>query len=156
MFEFITILVLVILGYIFGRLAEKRHYDSILEREKNTLQTQMVTLKTIPNTINVKNSFLVTANVVISIDYFKRILAALKNIFGGRITSYESLLDRARREAILRIKELAIRHHASAIYNVRLETASISRSARKSVGSVEVLAYGTAIVTDEIHRKAAS
>ncbi|MFT6733724.1 MAG: hypothetical protein ACJAS9_001914 [Polaribacter sp.] len=38
-------------------------------------------------------------------DYFKRFLAGLRNIFGGRVVTYESLVDRARREAILRMKE---------------------------------------------------
>ncbi len=86
-------------------------------------------------------------SAVISIDYFKRFLAILRNIFGGRIRSYESLVDRARREAILRMKAEAKKNHADIIINFRMETSTIGRSANQKgqVGSVEALAYGTAI-----------
>ena len=47
---------------------------------------------------------LVQGSAVISIDYFKRMLAALRNIVGGEVKSYETLVDRARREATLRMK----------------------------------------------------
>ena len=88
---------------------------------------------------------LVSGSAVISIDYFKRLLASLRNIFGGTIKSYESLLDRARREALLRMRESA--PDAGVIVNVRIETASIGRRAnKKGVGCVEAIAYGTALM----------
>ena len=84
---------------------------------------------------------------MISVDYFKRFLAGLRNIFGGEVRSYCSLLDRGRREAILRMKELW--PEADLIVNARVETSSISKGAQNrqggSIGSTEVLAYGTAI-----------
>ena len=43
---------------------------------------------------------LVAGSVVISEDYFKRIVSSLQSLFGGRLRSYESLVDRARREAV--------------------------------------------------------
>ena len=86
---------------------------------------------------------LVTGSVVISVDYFKRILAGLRNIFGGQVSAYETLVDRARREAILRMKEKCPK--ATQLINLRIETSSISKGAKQQVGSVEVLAYGTAI-----------
>ena len=87
---------------------------------------------------------LVAGCIVVSIDYFKRILAALRNIFGGNLSSYDPLVDRARREAVLRMKEQC--PGASQIFNVRIETSSIFKTSKKgSVGSVEVLAYGTAV-----------
>ena len=70
----------------------------------------------------------------------------LRSILGGRITAYETLLDRARREAVLRMKEEASALNANIIYNIKLETASISKNAAGSIGSVEVFAYGTAII----------
>ena len=81
-----------------------------------------------------------------SVDYFKRFLAALRNLFGGRVTSYESLLDRARRESLLRMKEKAAALGASMVFNVKYETASISKGAGNTIGSIEVLAYGTALI----------
>ena len=146
--ELIIFLVLMILGYVFGQLAERRHYRSIIRREKETLKLPVITLKTIPKNLVNCQTLLVSGNVVISIDYFKKFLSALRSIFGGRLRSYETLLDRARREAILRMKESAISQGGKIIVSVRVETASISKFSqnRSSVGSVEVLAYGTAIV----------
>ena len=90
---------------------------------------------------------LVSGSVVISIDYFKQFVAGLRNLFGGRVTAYESLLERARREAILRMKEQARDLGADSVWNVRLETAAISQGAqRQQVGSMEVMAYGTALI----------
>jgi len=78
------------------------------------------------------------------VDYFKRLLASLRNIFGGTVKSYESLIDRARREALLRMKEKA--PQASMIVNVRIETTTVGRKAnKKGVGCLEALAYGTAV-----------
>ncbi len=147
MYELIIGLCLVILGYIFGRLAEHRHFKSLKIRELETMDFPMLMMKKLPSDITVSDSSLVSGSVVISLDYFKRVLASLRKIFGGRIISYETLLDRARREAVLRMKADAMSKNASMIYNVRLETCSISKSAKQNIGSVEVIAYGTAIVT---------
>ena len=88
-------------------------------------------------------------NVTISVDYFKRFLAALHAFFGGRVTSYETLLDRARREALIRMKLMAKEKQASLVLNVKYETVSIYKGTGKSIGSVEVLAYGTALIASE-------
>ena len=139
---------LVILGYIAGSLAEKRHYASIVKREQELMDLAVVTFEGSMPEAAVQDSFLVTGNAVISIDYFKRFLAMLRNIIGGRVSSYESLVDRARREAILRMKAQAAAANAELIINFRLETSTIGRSAnrKRQVGSVEALAYGTALV----------
>ena len=59
---------------------------------------------------------------------------------------HESLVDRARREAILRMKDRARRRGARMVFNVKLETASIYKGRRRAIGSIEVLAYGTAVI----------
>ena len=96
----------------------------------------------------VRSAELVYGSVVISIDYFKKILAGLRNIFGGTVKSYESLVDRARREALLRMKEMA--GDATVIVNVRIETSTIARKANKEgVGCLEAIAYGTALTLEK-------
>jgi hypothetical protein len=40
----------------------------------------------------VGRAFLVSGRAAISIDYFKRLLGILRNIVGGRVTAYESLV----------------------------------------------------------------
>ena len=143
----IIFLILIALGYFCGTRAEKKHYQSIEAREKELSGIPAVTAKRIGvDDSQVEKAEMVYGNVVISNDYFKRILASLRNIFGGRVKSYESLLDRARREAVLRMKEQA--RDASIIVNVRLETSSIgggNANKKGGRGSVEVVAYGTAL-----------
>lgn len=145
MIDVAIFLSLLISGYLFGQFFERRHYRSIIEREKNTLNFPLLTLKTAPSDLKRCDVALVTGNVVVSVDYFKRFLAGLRAIVGGRVKSYESLVDRARREAILRMKEQAMAGGALVVTNVRIETSSISKGQGKAIGSIEVLAYGTAI-----------
>lgn len=145
MADILIFLVLLALGYGFGRHAEKTHYKSIIEREKRLNKLPAVVTKIAPYG-ETSRAELVTGSVVISVDYFKRFIAGLRNLIGGRVTSYESLLDRARREAILRMKEQAEKLGAKYVFNLKLETASISQSSRGGIGSIEVLAYGTALI----------
>ncbi len=137
-------LTLLTMGYFVGRATENRHYKSILLREKASIRLPTVTGNLLPQEDQIDKTFLVSGRCVVSVDYFKRILAGLRNIMGGRITAYETLLDRARREAILRMKYEALGSHI--IVNTRVETASVFGSTnQKGIGSVEVFAYGTAI-----------
>jgi uncharacterized protein YbjQ (UPF0145 family) len=139
--------ILIALGYVAGSLAEKRHYSSIKKRERQLVDMPVVTIRRACADSEVRECELVMGSAVISIDYFKRFLAILRNLFGGRVRSYESLVDRARREAILRMKEDALNKQADMVINFRLETSAIGKSANKKrqIGSVEALAYGTAI-----------
>ena len=144
--QLIVLLTLMILGFVCGSMAESRHYRSLQLREKKQASLPAVSLKSVvsPDRI-VDKAVLVQGNVVISIDYFKRMLAVFRYLVGGNVVSYESLLDRARREAILRMKEAAGK--ADIILNTRIETSAIGQSAnqRRSIGSVEAIAYGTAV-----------
>jgi len=139
---------LMVIGYTCGSIAEKRHYKSIINREKELVKLMVVNAEGRFAEGAVKNAFLVNGSTVISNDYFKRLLAILRNIFGGRVKAYESLIDRSRREAILRMKEEASARGAHMIINLRLETSTIGRSANRKnrIGSIETLAYGTAVV----------
>jgi len=83
---------------------------------------------------------------VISVDYFKVFVAGLKSLIGGRMTPYESLIDRARREAILRMKEQARELGATMIFNSKFELVSLYKGTRNTIQSVEGLAYGTAMI----------
>lgn len=85
------------------------------------------------------------ASVVLSHDYFKWVWAQIHNFFGGRLITYESLLDRARREAIVRLKQQAEKLGAVEILALRLVSTEIGQQG----GMVEVLAYGTAIISKQ-------
>jgi len=133
--------------YLCGIWSEKKHYKSIIQREKMLINRPGVTIgKTIVAQQPIARSWLVVGSVAIGQDYFKRFLAMLRNLVGGRVKSYETLIDRARREAILRMKENA--RGADIILNLRLETSSIGKQShrKKTMGCVEAFAYGTAVV----------
>ena len=145
--DLIIFLVLLVLGYGFGRYLEKRHYQSIFRREAQYRDLVLIASKILPENLPPSDTVLVKGSVVISVDHFKRFLATLRNLMGGRVKSYESLLDRARREAILRLKEEAHGLGANFVFNFKFETSSISKGNRSNnIGSIEVLAYGTALI----------
>ena len=43
--EIIILVILLMLGYFFGQHAEKKHFKSIIEREKASLQLPVITMK---------------------------------------------------------------------------------------------------------------
>lgn len=137
---------LLLIGFIAGQVLEHRHLRSIRHREQR-LGPILTFAKRFPaNQQHQQAPHLVTGCVVISVDYFKRFVAMLYLLIGGRVKPYESLLERGRREALLRMKEQALALNANLIVNVKIETAAISKGATaQQIGCVEVLAYGTAL-----------
>lgn len=140
-------LAIFLIAYFVGSWLEKKHFASIREREAELREFPVVSLNTLPDNWNVGTAELVSGNVVISLDYFKRVIAGLKGLIGGRIKTYEPLLDRARREAVLRMTESAKAQGYDAIFNVRLETSRLASAKRdgKGTAGVEMLAFGTAV-----------
>lgn len=140
-------LALLVVTYFIGSTVERRHQRDLRQRELRSRNLPVLTFQTPPADWQIEDAALVTGSVVISIDYFKRFLAGLRGLVGGRIASYESLLDRARREALLRLKERAFDAGFRAVVNVRLETSRLASSSRRGQGTsgVEVLAFGTAL-----------
>ena len=144
---FLSFLFLLCLGYFMGTIIEKAHYRKIKAQESQYLKLPAVSSQEIEDENHILEGRLCYGSVVVSLDYFKRFLAGLRKIVGGRVKSYESLLDRGRREAILRMKKEAFEMDADIILNMRFETSGIGQFASKksSIGCFEVLAYGTAI-----------
>ena len=134
---------LLLLAYITGKITEKRHYASIHEREGHWLSIPAITGKHLPDLPAVASAEMVVGSVVISVDHSKRWLSGFRKIFGGEMKSYSSVIDRGRREAILRMKESS--PDADLFLNCRLETSSVSKGKGKAVGCAEVLAYATAV-----------
>ena len=147
LFDLAVPLVLLIVGYFAGTMAEQTHYKSIRVRELRLRRMPTTNLKKPPAHWRVEKVGLVAGSTVISVDYFKRFLAQLRGFIGGRVRSYESLLDRARRESVLRMKEEAVKLGFDAVINVRLESSNIAAPFRNDRGTagVEVLAFGTAL-----------
>jgi uncharacterized protein YbjQ (UPF0145 family) len=134
-------------AWISGSILERRHLENLLLLEAGSRGVLAVTIEELPADWQVESCELVMGNVVISQDYFKRVAASIKGIFGGNIRVFEPLLERARREALIRMKGVAHARGYDTIINVRLETATLAsaRGDGKGTAGVEILAYGTAI-----------
>jgi uncharacterized protein YbjQ (UPF0145 family) len=140
-------LALLLVAYGVGSAIERRHFGRLRMRELRSRHMPVATILEVPEGWAVTGSALVTGSCVISLDYFKRFVAGLRLLFGGRIAAYETLLDRARREALLRMKERAYEAGYRAVIGVRFETSQIAPNGRQGKGTagVEVLASGTAL-----------
>lgn len=142
------ILALLILGLVVGSITERRHFASLTRREGRFSDIGIVNLKTVRDPETVGAATFVCGDAVIGTDYFKGFVAKLRGIVGGEIHSYETLMQRARREATLRMLQQARDIGATEIWNVRYETSNIRSGAgsRNPAVSVEIFAFGTAVV----------
>ena len=93
--------------------------------------------KTITKTIG-----MVKGNTIRARHIGKDITAGLKTLVGGEISEYTKLMAESREQAIDRMIQDARRVGANAIIGVRFTTSVIMG------GSAELLAYGTAVITD--------
>lgn len=144
MFDLILFLILISAWYIFWTIWEKRHFKKIIKEEKELREIIVISNRDAKD-LDVSWNHLFMSNIVISIDFFKKFISGFVHFFGWEMWSYESLLDRARRDTIVKIKRQALDSWYNAIANLRLETSSISKWANWQIWSVEVLAYATAL-----------
>ena len=137
-FKAAIFVILFAVGWGFGRHAERKHLKELEAQEKRLAYIRLDSSR-----FKTSDDFgqLVSSNVVISHDYFKYVIANIQNFFGGRLTSYESVVERARREAVVRLKLEAEKLGAAQIMGLRLSTTELGMQG----GMVEVFAYGTAI-----------
>ena len=96
-------------------------------------------VETIPGRNIVEFYGVVSGSTVRAKHVGKDLLAGLKNIVGGELTSYTELLVEARQEALRRMIAEAQRLGANAVVNVRFSTSSVAQ------GAAELFAYGTAV-----------
>jgi len=133
---------LLVIGYGVGRTLERRHYASLRQRERELQSIIALNTRYVPEGLSPHGSLVVSGSVVVSSDYFKTFVAGYRNLFGGRFRGYETLLERARREALLRLKLQARQAGCRHVIGLRFHTTRIGGA---STPSVEVMAYGTAL-----------
>ena len=140
-------IILILLGLIIGKATERRHFRNLDNRENKLSHILVTDIKTFPGKVdNAYPPILLLGQTVIATDYLKSTLAKIKKIFGGEIKSYESLLIRARREALLQLLEQADQKGYNGICNVRLDTADIGGTLQGKSGTTTagIMATGTA------------
>ena len=135
----------VLVCFLIGKGIELHHFKKLAEREQQLSGIIVTNLKTIPPQYENAQPILVMGSAVIATDYFKVFAAELRKLFGGEMKSYVTLMERARREAMLRMLEQAAGQGASAVWNIRYETSTTHGQQKRRPGGVEVLAYGTAL-----------
>ena len=143
--DVVIFVALFLLGFFAGRWNERRHYASIRRREREFAGVLLFSNRFPPHGTGRVATRLVAGSAVISGDYFKNVLAGLYSFFGGRVRSYESLIDRARREAVLRMKAEARKLGAGMIINAKFQTFAIGGRNQNNIKGVEILVYGTAL-----------
>ena len=144
--SFLYVISLIMITYFTGRWAEKKHQQNLLTREKS-LAHLITSNDHCPESDGEDlDCRMFDGGVVVAADFFKIFIAGLKSLLGGRLTTYESLLERGRREALLRMQEKAHLWGAEKLVNVRLETAIIGGpTGTRALPCVEIYAYGTAL-----------
>ena len=87
---------------------------------------------------------LVRGNSVRARHVGRDVLAGLRNLVGGEVQEYTKLLAESREEAVQRMVGGAETLGANAVVGTRFITASIMG------GAAEMLAYGTAVVVEDV------
>ena len=98
-----------------------------------------VTTETVPGYEVVEVLGIARGNTVKARNVGRDITQGLRNLAGGELKAYSTLLAQARDEAISRMEADAAEMGANAVVNVRMETSEITK------GASEVIAYGTAV-----------
>ena len=144
--ELVVIAILLLVGWTVGTARERAHFRSLEERERHLGHILVTDIKTFPPAAEpAPCPTLVMGQAVIASDYLKSFVANLRRIVGGELRSYETLMTRARREAIVRMMEKAHAGGYNAVCNVRLTTADIGgMSGARGAVMVEAFVAGTA------------
>jgi uncharacterized protein YbjQ (UPF0145 family) len=140
---------LLTIGFASGKTIEHLHRQDLAKRERRLRRLPALTTQRVPAGWRVDDATLVYGSVVISLDYWKRFAAGIRQIFGGNVQSFETLFERARREALLRLKEAASAKGCDALIGVRLESSELADQSSRGKGTagVEMIAFGTGLRT---------
>ncbi len=130
-------------GWLLATWLERRHLKSMSLRETALERISVNTLRR-PPACEPEASTLLIGSVVVAHDYFRTLIIAIRKLIGGSIKPYERLVERGRREALLRLKEEADARGIDRILNVRFTTSAVSG---RFLRAVEMMAYGTGIKT---------
>lgn len=138
----------IAVGLLFGIANEKSHLRSLAEREATCQQFALCDHDAFPDQDPQQlDTQHFTSEVAIASDGFKNFCGHWRNILGGNIDSYQTMVDRGQREARLRLIQQAQQAGFNAICNVRFNHCDIGGSAINARGGlimVGMLASGTA------------
>jgi uncharacterized protein YbjQ (UPF0145 family) len=142
-YNVLQVLAVGLAGWSLAAWFERRHLRSLSAREA---PLQHISVNTCKNTARCEPeaSTLLIGSVVMAHDYFRTLIITFKSLVGGNIQPYERLVQRGRREALIRLKEEADLLGLDKLVNVRFITSSISG---RFLHALEMVAYGTGVRT---------
>lgn len=130
-------------GWLLASWFEQRHLKSLNTREVPLRHISINTFKHLP-ACEAEASTLLIGSVVVAHDYFRTLIIIIRRLIGGNIKPYERLVQRGRREALIRLKEEADLLGLDKIINIRFGTSTVSG---RFLHAIEMVAYGTGIRT---------
>ena len=130
-----------VLGWLIATWLERRHFKSMSEREILLQGISVNTAKRI-SSCEPEGVTLLIGSVVVAHDYFRTLIIFFRKVIGGNIKPYERLVERGRREALIRLKEEAEIRGMDKVINVRFTTNAI---AGRFLHAIEMVAYGTGV-----------
>lgn len=120
----------------------KRHEQSLALREKMDHRPLITTLPDIPDGYG--DPAMICASAIISHAKVRSFPIIIHSLIGGNIRTLEHTLNRARREALLRLEEEALSRRADMVVNLRFTSHGIGLKNGNNL-AVEIVACGTAL-----------
>ena len=139
------------LSWAIGRWYQDCLMSALLLNEKqqgNMLQSdQHLSTQSLMTTMAAESSTLLHVSICVGPSMGQIFFMWFKSIFGGRLHSYDVVLDYGRREALLRLNQQAKNLGCSSVVNIRIETSTVSfaKNDKSNTSSVEFLAFATGI-----------
>ncbi len=140
-----------LLSWAIGRWYQDRLHGALLENEKRegaTLQdNNYLSTSSQMTSMNAQSSTLLHVSICVGPSIGQMFFMWVKGLFGGRLHSYDVVLDYGRREVLLRLKRQANDLGCSSIQNIRIETSMVAfaKNNKSKQASVEFLAFATGI-----------
>ena len=148
----VTTIVLPTLSWAIGNWYQNRLMNALLENEKRggkMLQSDMHLSTSSPMTsMSADSSTLLHVSICVGPSWGQIFFMWFKSLFGGRLHSYDVVLDYGRREVLLRLNQQAKALGCYSMVNIRIETSTVSFARNNNsskTSSVEFLAFATGL-----------
>jgi uncharacterized protein YbjQ (UPF0145 family) len=148
---FASLPVFIYLGsWLFGNLHQNKLLLKLDTEEKALLSASsdpVSNLSKPSQARQIESSSLVMESISVGPSWWQMMTGGIKNLFGGKIHSYDKMLTYGRRVIIHRLRVQAIQSGFDEVINLRVETAMISKKSKgdDKTAAYEFTAYGTAI-----------
>jgi uncharacterized protein YbjQ (UPF0145 family) len=147
----LTIFVLPTLSWAIGNWYQNRLMNALLENEKQDgkmLQNDKhLSTSSSMTSMAAESSTLLHVSICVGPSWGQIFFMWLRSLFGGRLHSYDVVLDYGRREVLLRLNQQAKALGCSSVVNIRIETSTVSfaKNNNNKTSSVEFLAFATGL-----------